>query len=71
MKLRIQKKIRKEHKKEPKAEEERTAEEEQETPVFLVTQVNNLFSSFFSNFEQQQSAILKLQWIACAQTLHN
>ena len=41
--------VKKEHKKEAKAEKEETAEEE--APVPLVTQVNNILHSIFSNVE--------------------
>ena len=40
--------VKKEHKEEPKAEEEETAEE---APVPLVTHVNNILHSIFSNVE--------------------
>ena len=43
------KEVKKEHKEEAKAEEEETAEEE--APVPLVTHVNNIFHSIFSNVE--------------------
>ena len=42
------KEVKKEHKEEAKAEEEETAEEE---PVPLVTHVNNILHSIFSNVE--------------------
>ena len=42
---------KKEHKEEAKAAEETTAEEEQEAPVPLVTHVDNLLHSIFSNVE--------------------
>ena len=42
------KEVKKEHKEEAKAEEEETVEEE---PVPLVTHVNNVLQSFFSNVE--------------------
>ena len=42
---------KKEHKEETKADEEATAKEEQEAPVPLVTHVNNILHSFFSNVE--------------------
>ena len=42
------KEVKKEHKEQAKAEEEETAEEE---PVPLVTHVNNILHSFFSNVE--------------------
>ena len=43
------KEVKKEHKEEAKAEEEETAEEE--TPFPLVTYVNNILHSIFSNVE--------------------
>ena len=43
------KEVKKEHKEEPKAEGEETAEEE--APVPLVTHVNNILHSIFSNVE--------------------
>ena len=43
------KEVKKEHKEEAKAEEEETAEEE--APVLLVTHVNNILHSLFSNVE--------------------
>ena len=43
------KKVKKEHKEEAKAEEEQTAEEQ--APLPLVTHVNNIFHSIFSNVE--------------------
>ena len=45
------KEVKMEHKKETKADEEVTAEEEQEAPVPLVTHVNNILHSIFSNVE--------------------
>ena len=46
------KEIKKEHKEKEKADEEGTAaEEEQEVPVPLVTDVNNILLSIFSNVE--------------------
>ena len=71
----ITKEVKKEHKEEAKAEEEETAEDD-EAPVPLVTHVNNILHSFFSNVEVyigtnlQQSTNLQLQWIVCAQILH-
>ena len=44
------KEVKKEHKEEAKAEQEETAEDE-EAPVPLVTQVNNILHSIFSNVE--------------------
>ena len=44
------KEVKKEHKEEAKAEEEETAEDE-EAPVPLVTHVNNILHSIFSNVE--------------------
>ena len=43
------KEVKNEHKEEAKAEEEETAEEE--APVPLVTHVNNILQSIFSNVE--------------------
>ena len=43
------KKVEKEHKEEAKAEEEETAEED--SPVTLITHVNNILHSIFSNVE--------------------
>ena len=43
------KEVKKEHKKEAKAEEEET--EEEDAPVLLVTHVNNILHSIFSNVE--------------------
>ena len=43
------KEVKKEHKEEPKAEEQETAEEDD--PVPLVTHVNNILHSIFSNVE--------------------
>jgi len=43
------KEVKKEHKEEAKADEEETAEEE--APVPLVTHVNNILHSIFSNVE--------------------
>ena len=43
------KELKKEHKEEAKAEEEETAEED--TPVPLVTHVNNILHSILSNVE--------------------
>ena len=43
--------VKKEHKEEAKAEEEETAEDEEEAPVPLVTHVNNILHSIFSNVE--------------------
>ena len=45
------KEIKKEHEEETKADEEATEEEEQEAPVPLVTHVNNILQSIFSNVE--------------------
>ena len=45
------KEVRKEHEEEAKANEETAAEEEQEAPVLLVTHVNNILHSIFSNVE--------------------
>ena len=45
------KKVKKEHTKETKADEEVTVEEEQEAPVPLVTNVNNILLSIPSNVE--------------------
>ena len=45
------KKGKKEHKQAAKAEEEETTEEEEEVPVPLVTHVNNILHSIFSNVE--------------------
>ena len=42
---------KKEHKEEAKADEEERTEEEQEAPVPLVTPVNNILHSIFSNVE--------------------
>ena len=42
------KEVRREHKEEAKREEKETAEE---APVLLVTQVNNILHSIFSNVE--------------------
>ena len=44
------KEVKKEHKEEAKTEEEETAEDE-ESPVPLVTHVNNILHSIFSNVE--------------------
>ena len=43
--------VKKEHKKETKTDEEATAGEDQEEPVPLVTHVNNILPSFFSNVQ--------------------
>ena len=43
------KEVKKEHKEEAKAEEEETAEED--APVHIVSHVNNILHSFFSNVE--------------------
>ena len=43
--------IKKEHKEKAKADKEETAEEEQEVPVPLVTHVNTILHSIFSNVE--------------------
>ena len=45
------KEVKKEHKIEAKADEEETAEEEEEAPVLLVTHVNKILFSIFSNVE--------------------
>ena len=45
------KEVKKEHKEETKPDEEATVEEEQEAPVPLVTHVNNILPSIFSNVE--------------------
>ena len=45
------KEVKKEHKEEAIADEEATAEEEEEAPVPLVTHVNNILQSIFSNVE--------------------
>ena len=45
------KKIKKEYKKETKADEKATVEEELESPVFLVTRVNTILQLIFSSVE--------------------
>ena len=47
----IFKEVKKEHKQQTEADEEATAEEEQEAPVLFVTHVNNILHSVFSNVE--------------------
>ena len=53
------KEVKKEHKEEAKAEEEETVEDD--APVPLVTQVNNILHSMCSKVEV---------WTVCAQVLH-
>ena len=57
------KEVKTEHKEEAKAEEEEMVEEE---PVLLVTHVNNILHSIFSNVE----VYMELQWIVCAKILY-
>ena len=45
------KKVQKQHEEKTNADEEATVEEDEEAPVHLVTHVNNILHSFFSNVE--------------------
>ena len=49
--------IKKEHKEEAKADEEATVEEDKEATVPLVTQVNIILHSIFSNLHQQSAKL--------------
>ena len=63
------KEVKKEHKEEAKAEEEETAEED--APVHLVTHVNNILHSIFSNVEVSiNNQQIYNQLIVCAQIFY-
>ena len=47
----ISKEVKKKHKEEAKADKETAVEDKQEAPVLLVTHVNKIFQSIFSNVE--------------------